>query len=87
LQWTGPTIATRAPRSRTTAAASIAGDDFKENESVTRSRTAPTRRPPIWAAGDELKRSTRLYKLAMSYNRGLDRDKDGIACETASAFQ
>ena len=27
------------------------------------------------------KRSTRLYNLAMSYNRGLDRDKDGIACE------
>ena len=30
-----------------------------------------------------LKRSTKLYKLAMSYNRGLDRDKDGIACEKA----
>jgi hypothetical protein len=29
------------------------------------------------------KRSTKLYKLAMSYNRGLDRDKDGIACEQA----
>ena len=27
------------------------------------------------------KRSTRLYRVAMSYNRGLDRDKDGIACE------
>ena len=27
--------------------------------------------------------STRLYKRAMSYNRGLDRDKDGIACEKA----
>lgn len=27
------------------------------------------------------KRSTKLYKLAMSYDRGLDRDKDGIACE------
>ena len=27
------------------------------------------------------KRSTRLYRLAMHYNRGLDRDKDGIACE------
>jgi Excalibur calcium-binding domain len=27
------------------------------------------------------KHSTRLYKIAMSYNRGLDRDKDGIACE------
>jgi hypothetical protein len=26
-------------------------------------------------------RSTRLYTIAMSYNRGLDRDKDGIACE------
>jgi len=26
-------------------------------------------------------RSTRLYKVAMSHNRGLDRDKDGIACE------
>jgi len=26
-------------------------------------------------------RSTRLYNIAMSYNRGLDRDKDGIARE------
>jgi len=26
-------------------------------------------------------RSTRLYNIAMGYNRGLDRDKDGIACE------
>ncbi len=29
------------------------------------------------------RRSTVLYKRAMSYNRGLDRDKDGIACEQA----
>jgi hypothetical protein len=29
------------------------------------------------------KRSTKLYKKAMSYNKGLDRDKDGIACEKA----
>ena len=29
------------------------------------------------------KRSTKLYNLAMSYNRGLDRDKDGVACEKA----
>lgn len=28
-------------------------------------------------------RSDRLYRLAMSYNRGLDRDHDGIACEKA----
>jgi hypothetical protein len=27
------------------------------------------------------KRSTYLYRTAMRYNRGLDRDKDGIACE------
>jgi excalibur calcium-binding domain-containing protein len=27
------------------------------------------------------RRSTKLYNLAMSYNRGLDRDKDRIACE------
>lgn len=27
------------------------------------------------------KRSNYLYGLAMRYNRGLDRDKDGIACE------
>src|SRR5262249_12243609 len=25
--------------------------------------------------------SNYLYRLAMRYNRGLDRDKDGIACE------
>ena len=29
------------------------------------------------------KRSNRLYRIAMSYNRNLDRDKDGIACEGA----
>jgi hypothetical protein len=29
------------------------------------------------------KRSTALYTIAMKYNRGLDRDKDGIACESA----
>lgn len=28
-------------------------------------------------------RSDRLYRIAMSYNRGLDRDHDGIGCETA----
>jgi hypothetical protein len=27
------------------------------------------------------RRSTLLYNRAMSYNRSLDRDKDGIACE------
>lgn len=27
------------------------------------------------------KRSDSLYATAMSFNRGLDRDKDGIACE------
>ncbi len=29
------------------------------------------------------KRSTRLYTTAMRNNGGLDRDKDGIACERA----
>ena len=28
-------------------------------------------------------RNTALYLTAMHYNRGLDRDKDGIACEKA----
>jgi hypothetical protein len=28
------------------------------------------------------RRSTKLYNTAMSYNRGLDRDKDGVACES-----
>lgn len=27
------------------------------------------------------RRSTRLYLVAMRWNKGLDRDKDGIACE------
>jgi Excalibur calcium-binding domain len=27
------------------------------------------------------KHSTKLYRVAMSHNKGLDRDKDGIACE------
>jgi hypothetical protein len=29
------------------------------------------------------KRSTALYNTAMKYNRGLDRDKDGVACESS----
>ena len=29
------------------------------------------------------KRSASLYRMAMGYNRSLDRDKDGIACEKA----
>jgi hypothetical protein len=29
------------------------------------------------------RRSTRLYNIAMRWNRGLDRDKDGVACERA----
>ena len=28
-------------------------------------------------------RSASLYRTAMGYNRSLDRDKDGIACEKA----
>ena len=35
--------------------------------------------PPV----TNFKRSNRLYNLAMSYNRRLDRDKDKIACEQA----
>ena len=27
------------------------------------------------------RRSTTLYNRAMSFNKGLDRDKDGVACE------
>ena len=27
------------------------------------------------------KRSTKIYKAVMKHNKGLDRDKDGIACE------
>jgi hypothetical protein len=29
------------------------------------------------------RRSTKLYLVAMGWNKGLDRDKDGIACEKA----
>ena len=29
------------------------------------------------------KHSTRLYRIAMNHNSGLDRDKDGVACEKA----
>ena len=35
--------------------------------------------PPVTT----FKRSTKLYNLAMSNNKGLDRDKDGVACEKA----
>jgi hypothetical protein len=37
-------------------------------------------------AGDPVtnfKQSTLLYRTAMRFNKGLDRDKDGIACEKA----
>jgi hypothetical protein len=27
------------------------------------------------------RRSNRLFRIAMSWNKGLDRDKDNIACE------
>lgn len=40
-------------------------------------RTATSRMAPV----TNFYRSTRLYNLAMSYNRGLDPDRDGIACE------
>jgi Excalibur calcium-binding domain len=33
--------------------------------------------PPVTT----FRRSTRIYNIAMGYNRGLDRDKDGVACE------
>ena len=36
-----------------------------------------------FAMNANFKRTTTLYKLAMSYNRGLDRDEDGVACEKA----
>ncbi len=29
------------------------------------------------------KRSNALYRTAISFNKGLDRDKDGIACEAS----
>ncbi len=29
------------------------------------------------------KRSNKIYRTAMSWNKGLDRDKDGVACEQA----
>jgi hypothetical protein len=31
--------------------------------------------------GVTFRRSNLLYRTAMPYNRGLDRDKDGVACE------
>jgi hypothetical protein len=42
-------------------------------------RTSESRTLSRW----NFKRSTKLYRLAMSYNRGLDRDNDGVACEKA----
>ncbi len=39
---------------------------------------------PFWTARERRKRGANaLYGLEMSYNRGLDPDKDGIACEKA----
>ena len=42
-------------------------------------RDRTTGAPPVTA----FKRSSELYATAMSNNRGLDRDKDGVACERA----
>jgi Excalibur calcium-binding domain len=42
--------------------------------------TAPTTRPPGVPVTNFF-HSTLLYNKAMRYNHGLDRDKDGIACE------
>ena len=37
-----------------------------------------TGEPPV----TNFKRSNHLYAVAMNHNRGLDRDRDGIACES-----
>ena len=54
------------------------------------SRAAHTAVPPVYKRDrtsdvpvTTFRRSTRLYNQAMSYNRRLDGDKDGIACEQA----
>jgi hypothetical protein len=44
-------------------------------------RSAGTRDKTTGEPVTTFKRSTRLYNTAMKWNRGLDRDKDGIACE------
>jgi hypothetical protein len=39
---------------------------------------------PVVASGSPVTtfyRSTRVYSIAMHYNKDLDRDRDGIACE------
>ena len=42
-------------------------------------RDRTTGAPPVTT----FRRSNKLYALAMSNNKGLDRDKDGVACERA----
>jgi excalibur calcium-binding domain-containing protein len=59
------------------AASRSAGEVFREKWAVrARDKTSAT---PV----TNFRLSTRIYRLAMSHDRGLDRDKDGIACEKA----
>lgn len=46
-------------------------------------RDRDSRGQPVASPVTNFTRSTLLYNKAMSYNRGLDRDNDGIACEKA----
>jgi hypothetical protein len=52
-----------------------------QQEVSARCGETPGQRQDQRHTGDDVQRSTLLYRRAMRYNRGLDRDKDGIACE------
>jgi hypothetical protein len=72
----GPTITSRAPLLYRNCTNLNKRYPHGVGKLTARDRTSGT---PV----TNFRRSTRLYNVAMSHNKGLDRDKDGIACEKA----
>jgi hypothetical protein len=62
------------PRYRNCAALNA---QYPHGLGLTTARDKTTGTPPV----RNFFKSNRFFRLAMSYNRGLDRDHDGIACE------
>ena len=69
-----PASARMPPLYRSCAALNV---KYPHGLGLTTARDKTTGTPPV----RNFFKSNRFFKLAMSYNRGLDRDHDGIACE------
>jgi Excalibur calcium-binding domain len=77
LQRPGVRLATRPPLTEIEERPSLSFEWGSAFTAASLSGVASTDQPRV----TNFKRSTVLYNTAMRYNRGLDRDKDGIACE------